>query len=210
MVIVSKVIVLRKHNQMKEDKLRTHGTDVIQATYNVAAYETVKTEVEEVKATFDVFDAACVAAANGGTTLTQAKNAAKVTFLKALDSLGTALQLTVQEDLAYITNAHYDYRTQPSRSDAPLPDPELDFVLAGVLSGTVDGKVKEFPKGVKAIGIEYSKDGGLNWQNGAYSTGKKFTVASLAVRQDYLIRVLFHGTFQRTSNPSKPIPVFVL
>ncbi|MBK9013851.1 MAG: hypothetical protein IPM82_07070 [Saprospiraceae bacterium] len=69
--------------------------------------------------------------------------------------------------------------------------------------------MKKFPKGVLNIAIEYSADGGLTCQNGTYSTGLKFTLAGPTPRTDYLIRVIYHGTFQRISNSSKPVPVYV-
>ncbi len=209
-MINKKLIVLRKHNEMTLDKLRAHGNNVVDATYKKPDYEGVATEADSVQVRYNEFDAACAAAANGGKSLTEVKQAKRTALLEALDALGTALQLTVKEDLSYITNAQYQYRSQPVKSSEPLPDPTQAYVMAGVLSGTVVGKVADLPKGVKSIAVEYSDDNGLTWKNGTYSTGKKFTLAGLVPRKDYLVRVVYHGTFQRTSNPSKPLPVFVL
>ncbi len=210
MVVIKKVIVLRKHNDMNLDELRAHGKDVTEATFKQPAYEAVATEANSAKGRYDEFEAASVAAANGGTTLNETKYNKRTSFLESLDALGTALQLTVKDDLTYVTNAHYQYRNQPVKRNEPLPDPSLEFVATGVLSGTVVGKVSHFPTGVTSIAVEYSIDGGLTWQNGTYSTGMKFTLAGLAVRKDYQVRVIYHGTYQRTNNPSKPLPVFVL
>ncbi len=210
MMINKKLIVLRKHNEMTLDELRAHGKNVVDATYKKPDYEGVANEADSVQVRYNEFDAACAAAANGGKSLTEVKQAKRTALLEALDALGTALQLTVKEDLSYITNAHYQYRNQPVKSNEPLPDPTQAYVIAGVLTGTVVGKVADLPKGVKSIAVEYSDDNGLTWKNGTYSTGKKFTLAGLVPRKDYLVRVVYHGTFQRTSNPSKPLPVFVL
>lgn len=209
-MINKKLIVLRKHNEMTLDELRAHGNNVVDATYKKPDYEGVATEADSVQVRYNEFDAACAAAANGGKSLTEVKQAKRTALLEALDALGTALQLTVKEDLSYITNAQYQYRSQPVKSSEPLPDPTQAYVMAGVLSGTVVGKVADLPKGVKSVAVEYSDDNGLTWKNGTYSTGKKFTLAGLSPRKDYLVRVVYHGTFQRTSNPSKPLPVFVL
>jgi hypothetical protein len=206
----AKLLVLRKHNKMTDDRLRSHAANVVSATDGVPAYESVATEAASVKVRYTAFSSASEAAANGGKSLTLTKNDAKKALLDALDVLGTALQLTVREDLTYITNAYYEYRTQPVRSEEPLPDPILEFVNTGTLTGTVVGKLKALSKGVKAVAIEHSKDEGETWVNGTYATGRRFTISGLEVRKDYLVRALYHGTFQRTSNPSKPMPVFVL
>lgn len=206
----NKVIVLRRHNEMTLPQLRTHGSNVTTATFDIPAYLSVKPEADDVKLKYDLFETACVAATNGGKTLNQMKDKRKVEFLVSLDVLGTALQLNVGDDLTFITNAYYEYRVQPVKSDAPLPDPNLLYVKAGVLLGTVEGKLIDLPKGVRTVALEYSVDEGVTWQNGTYSTGKKFIITGLTSRTDILVRAIFHGTFQRSSNPSTPVPVFVL
>ncbi|MCU0347774.1 MAG: fibronectin type III domain-containing protein [Saprospiraceae bacterium] len=200
---------MRKHNSMTVPELRTYFNDVVDATYKKPAYEAIDKEAVEVKETGSVFEAACVAAANGGSVLIEQRNIKKLKFLEALDRMATALQLNVTDDVTYVTNAHFDFRKQPSRSDEPLPDPVLDFVNPGVLNGTAVGKVKDFSRGVRTVAVEYSEDNGLTWKNGTYSTGKKFTLSGLESRKEYLVRVVCHGTVQRTSNPSKALPVFV-
>jgi hypothetical protein len=204
------VTVLKPYKKLNDDSLRSFQDNAVKATDGVDAYKLVAPQVAKVKTTGAEFVTACTNAANGGTTLIETKNKKRGILLKKLDALGTSLQLTVQDDLSYITNAHYTVRVNGTRSDAPLPDPSLTFVVAGVLTGTVVGKVADFPKGVKSIAIEYSDDDGKTWQNGTYSTGKKFTLTGLVPRKDYLIRVIYHGTMQRTSNPSKALAVYVL
>lgn len=204
------VIVTRPYKSYTDDQLRSHQVDVVTATYDEPAYAGVQLQAEEVKIAGVEFTTACTNAAYGGTTLISTKNSKRAVLLEKLDNLGTALQLTVKDDLTYITNAHFSVKQQGQRSTEPLPDPVLDFVQRGVLEGTVDGKVKALPKGVKAIAVEYSADGGLTWQNGTYSTGLKFSLSGLDSRKEYRVRVRYHGTFQRTSNPSVEMPVFVL
>ncbi|MCC6722872.1 MAG: hypothetical protein IT258_00080 [Saprospiraceae bacterium] len=209
-MVIVKFLVTRHYKEKTDGDLIKFEQAVLLATDSVAAYDAVKDQVAAVKTAAAEFETAVANAAGGGTSLTDTKNQKRDLLLAKLDLLGTALQLTVKEDVTYITNAHYQVRIQGERSSEPLPDPELDFVNAGVLSGTTVGKVKDFPKGVKSIAVEYSEDDGLTWKNGTYTTGKKFTVSGMAPRKEYLVRVLYHGTFQRTSNPSKPLPVFVL
>lgn len=206
----NKVIVLRRHNDMNLPVLRSHGSNVTTATFDVSAYLSVKPEADDVKLKYDLFETACVAAANGGKTLNQMKDKRKEEFLGSLDALGTALQLNVGDDLTFITNAYYEYRLQPVKSDGPLPDPNLLYVKAGALLGTVEGKLVNLPKGVRTVALEYSNNDGLTWRNGTYTTGKKFTISGLISRTEILVRAIYHGTFQRSSNPSAPVPVFVL
>lgn len=208
-MVINKIIVLRKHNSMTLPVLRTYRGDVVDATFKKPGYEAIVKEADDVKVTGDEFEAACVAAANGGTVLVEQRNGKRDKFLEALDRMATGLQLTVKDDVTYITNAQFDYRKQPTKSDEPLPDPVLDFVNPGTLDGTVVGRVKDFAKGVRTVAVEFSEDNGNTWKNGTYSTAKKFTLAGLVSKKGYLVRVIFHGTLQRTSNPSKPLPVFV-
>jgi hypothetical protein len=207
---IAKIIVLRKHNKMSQAVLRTHSNDVATDTVDKPTYAAVSDEADDVKLKSDAYDLACTNAANGGIGLVETKNKRKKELLLALDALGNALQATFTGDYTYIINAHYDYRKNPQQSNEPLPDPDLEFAVNGVLSGTVNGKVSNFPTGVKTVAVEYSDDNGLTWKNGTYSTGKKFTLSGLTPRTDYLIRVFFHGSHQRTSNPSVVKPVFVL
>jgi cytolysin (calcineurin-like family phosphatase) len=204
------VTVLKDYKKFSDDGLRALQENIVTATENVDTYKQVAQQAIDVKLAGIEFVKACTDAANGGTTLTDTKNTKRGILLKRLDALGTALQLNVKEDLDYITNAYYKVRSKSHRSDSPLPDPSLLFVENGTLLGTVVGRVAEIPKGVKSIAIEYSADEGKTWKNGTYSTGMKFTLAGLESRKDYLIRVIYHGTQQRTSNPSKPLPVYVV
>lgn len=204
------VKVARHYKVFTDDELRSFEVDVVTATVDVAAYLAVKPQADAVEVAGDEFATACTNAADGGTALISTKNTKRKALLKKLDALGTALQLTVGTDLDYILKAHYKIVEPGEKSDAPLPDPELDSVKCGVLSGTVKGSVKAFPKGVTSIAVEYSDDNGLTWKNGTYSSGKKFLLEGLISRHDYLVRVTYHGTFQRTSNPSAYLPIFVL
>lgn len=202
--------VTKHYKKFNDGDLRAFQSDVIAATEGVVSYASVQDQVSDVRVMGDAFSTACSNAASGGTTLIQTKNDKRELLLSALDTLGTALQLNAGEDLTFITKAHYQIKSVGEKSNEPLTDPSLLFVVAGVLNGTADGKVGALPKGVKTLAVEYSADNGLSWRNGTYSTGLKFTLSGLESRKEYLVRVIYHGTFQRTSNPSKPLPVFVL
>lgn len=183
---------------------------VISKTDGIARYADLQAQVDIVKPLLTAFDAAVVAALDGGKLLTQAKKDAKENLLDSMDDLKSLTKVFSKGDPTYATDAGFKLKPKPVRSQQPLPEPVIDSLKRGVLSGTIEGLIKDFPPGVKEIGIKYSYDGWVTENNGTYSTGKKFILAGLEVKREVEVKVCYHGTYQRKSNDSDAMHIFVL
>jgi len=183
---------------------------IILKTDGVARFKDLQKQVVIVKAKLSIFIAAVAEATDGGKLLTQAKMIAKKELVRELDALKDLVKVFAKDDETYVTGAGFTLRAKPVRSNLPLAEPEWNSLKRGKLSGTVEGEVRSMPKGVSELGIKYSYDGWVTEHNGTYSTGKKFVLKGLEVKKEVEVKVCFHGTFQRKSNDSLPMPIFVL
>ena len=183
---------------------------IISKTDGVARYSDLQNQIDKIKPLLTTYDAAILAASDGGKLLTQAKREAKVELLNAMEILAALTKGFSNGDSTYVTDTGFQLRQKAVHSKQPLPQPEWVYLKRGILSGTIEGLIKNLPPGVKEIGIKYSYDGWVTEHNGTYCTGKKFILAGLEVKRDVEVKVIYHGTYQRKSNDSKPMPVFVL
>ena len=127
-----------------------------------------------------------------------------------MEDLAALTKVYAEGVSSYVTDAGFHLKKKPVRSNQPLPQPEWNFLKRGVLSGTVEGEIKNLPAGVKEVGIKHSYDGWATEKNGTYSTGKKFVLAGLEVKREVEVKVCYLGTYQRKSDDSLAMPVFVL
>lgn len=184
--------------------------NVISKTDGVKTYSKLQAQVTIVKPLLTTYEGAVLAAMNGGKLLTQAKLQAKNNLLDGMEDLAALTKVYAEGVASYVTDAGFLLKKKGVRRNQPLPQPELDYLKRGILSGTIVGEVKKLPPGVNEIGIKYSYDGWVTEQNGTYSTGKKFVLEGLDVKREVEIRVCYHGTFQRKSDDSLPMSIFVL
>jgi hypothetical protein len=184
--------------------------NVISRTDGVTAYNELQVQVDIVKPLLTKYESAVVAAMDGGKLLTQAKRKAKVNLLDAMEDLAALTKVYAKGVATYVTDAGFQLKKRAVRSNQPLPQPEWNFLKRGVLSGTVEGEIKNFPAGVKEVGIKHSYDGWATEKNGTYSTGKKFVLAGLEVKREVEVKICYLGTYQRKSDDSLPMQVFVL
>ena len=184
--------------------------NVISKTDGVPSYSELQAQVDIVKPLLATYENAVVAAMDGGKLLTQAKIKAKVNLLDAMEDLAALTKVYAEGVESYATDAGFQLKKKSVRSNQPLPQPEWNFLKRGVLSGTVEGEIKNLPSGVKEVGIKHSYDGWATEKNGTYSTGKKFVLAGLDVKKEVEVKVCYLGTYQRKSDDSLPMQVFVL
>ena len=184
--------------------------NIISKTDGVPAYSELQAQVDILKPLLTTYENAVVAALDGGRLLTQAKLKTKVDVLDAMEDLAALTKVYAEGVSSYVTDAGFHLKKKPVRSNQPLPQPEWNFLKRGVLSGTVEGEIKNLPAGVKEVGIKHSYDGWATEKNGTYSTGKKFVLAGLEVKREVEVKVCYLGTYQRKSDDSLAMPVFVL
>lgn len=183
---------------------------IILKTDDVARFSDLQQQVDIIKPLLKTFINAVAAATDGGKLLTQAKKKAKKELLKEMDYLKALVAVFAKGDEDYVTEAGFKLREKPVRNNQPLPQPKWIDLKRGILSGTVDGELKNFPKGVTTVGIKHSYDGWVTEKNGTYTTGKKFVLKGLEPKKEVEVKVCFNGTFQRQSDDSDPMRIFVL
>ena len=193
-----------------DDSLLAFAKDVVQRMLANPAYPTEQDRVTAVDEALTPFQKAMSNASEGGRTLKNIRTEKRELLLMQLQLLAMQLDLHIGEPPSFFTATGFLLRKKPVKGDGLLPQAVLKYVRRTSLSGVVEGEAIQFPDTVRQIAVEHSMDGGATWQNGTYASGKRFRLYGLTPRQDYLVRVCFHGTRQRTGNWSEPMGVFVL
>lgn len=192
-------------------QIEEFANQVIIKTDGVAEYAALQEQVNIVKPLLTKFINAVAAASDGGKQLTQAKLAAKKELVDQLEVLALLTQINAKGNEFYLLGAGFNSRKKPvNNRNKPLAKPEWKYLRRGVLSGTVEGEVMNFPSGTKEIGIQYSYDGWQTAHNGTYTSGKKFIVKGLDIKREVELKLTFNGSFQRKSDASDAKGVFVL
>jgi hypothetical protein len=176
----------------------------------VTRFADLQLQIEIVKEKLGIFTIAVAEATNGGKLLTQAKIIAKKELIRELNSLRDLVKVFAKGEVTYATEAGFTLRAKSVRSNLPFLKPMPEYVKRGTLSGTVKGEVRDMPKGATELAIKYSYDGWVTEHNGTYSSGKKFVLEGLEVKREVEVKMAFHGTFQRQSDYSDAIRIFVL
>ncbi len=202
--------ILLSFKRLLDAELLKFAREVVSLMKGNAKYTDEQSQVTAVEAQIEVFQVASTKAADGTTAFINDSNTQREDLLAKLVVLAKLLEVHTTEGQAFFTEAGFVVRQKPVKSDAPLRMPVIEDVLRDVKSGSIRGMLKDFPKGVRQIAVEFSEDNGITWRNGTYSTGKRFKLEGLVPRQDYLVRVRYVGTFQRMSDWSEAKQIFVL
>ncbi len=203
-------IIFSDWTKADDGNLFANTNGLVTKTKGKPAYANVQDQVLEVEAENARFNVASDNAKDGSKSAKTTLEKVRTELLFKLKILFMMMELNVNEPESYFLNAGLRVRAKPVRERTPLERPELDYFVRDVLSGTVRGKVKNFPKGVTQLAVEYSYDGGTTWHNGTYSAGKIFKLANLTTKVTVTVRVKFLGTHGRQSDWSETREVFVL
>ena len=114
----------------------------------VPRYVELQPQVDIVKPLLLAFVNAVAAASDGGKLLTQAKLNAKAELLDAMEDMALWVKVYAKSGKTYVTEAGFELKKKGVKSSAPLDRPEWSYLKRGVMSGTVEGEVKNCPKGV--------------------------------------------------------------
>lgn len=205
-MVHSLLLAFKKAN---DSELSVFAADVVSKTAGNDRYAAEQTQVEAVNAAQQVFEQAIYRASDGGRSLILIRRNKRVELELELSKLAKMLELHVDETADFFTETGFELRKKAVSNRGPLDQPVLRALRQGVLSGTLEGEVENFPKGVRQIGVEFSTDG-QSWRNGTYSTGKRFVLENLNPKLEYKVRIKFIGTYQRKSDWSDPLSAFVM
>ena len=203
-------IIMLGFKKFDDAKLLAYAKNVVAKTLGVPRYAAENAQVVLVETATTDFQTAVQNASTGDRVLISIRRDKRLVLTNELGLLAMKLELHTDEDESFFIGAGFEVRSKPQKHLLPLPAPSLKYVRQGTMSGFVDGEATDFPPSVTQIAIEYSSDGGLSWNNGTYSTGKRFRLENLAPRAEYKLRVSYQGTRQRMSDWSEPMGIFVL
>lgn len=202
--------ILLNFKRLPDNDLTAFAENIVTNMLDNPVYAAEATQLGVVSTALDEFSLAAVNARDGGRTPKRIRDEKRESLLLALSLLVLQLEMYLTKEASFFTATGFSLHKSPERNIGPLPRASLKYVRRGMMSGTVDGESQEFPDSVKQLAVEHSSDNGLTWQNGTYSTGKRFTLAGLPVKKDCLVRVRFHGTRQRNGDWSEPLSLFIL
>ncbi len=182
---------------------------VIGTMKGMPRYAAESKQVDVVDAAYLEFDTAAADAVGGGKVKVELRNQKSAKVLAEMDTLVRLMELHTDEDVTFFTEPGFSVQKTPVRHDGDLTKPVIKFLRQGVLENTADGEVTAYPVSVNQLAIRCSEDNGLNWKNGTYSAGKRFTIPNLETRKEYLVEACFHGTHGRMSDWSTSMKVFL-
>lgn len=205
------IIVMLDFIRAQDDSLLKFLEVVLTRMKGNARYAKEQDQVLAVETDFNAFTKCLADCSNGGKALIQLKNEQR----KVLEASARKLAKLVEIDADgpdYVLEAGFKLHAKSQQNRAPFPAPTIEYLGRGTLSGTIEGFSSDFLPGVKQIAAEWRgvSDPTGEWNNGVYSTGKKFQLKDLPPRTDVEVRIRFIGTYQRESDPSAAVPVFVL
>lgn len=202
--------ILLDFKGMKIAELLVYVQNLISKTDKVEEYVDLQAQIDILISSYQEFVEAVDAASDGGRTLILIRNQAKQVMFKDLEKLVLLTELNANGNEAYATGAGFNLRSKGQRSTLPLEKPVLKYLRRGKKSGTLEGELVNFPKGVKEFSILYSLDGGVTKTNGTNCSGKRFVLDVGVTEQRVQVEGYFIGTFQRKSDVCEPMEIFVL
>lgn len=202
--------VLLKFLKFKDADLITFVLQCISKTDGVEEYAMLQSQVDIVKESSEAFIKAVEAASDGGKLLVYLRKQEKLNLLQDMKKLALLVELNADGDEAFVLGAGFNLRSKPQRSNTPLGKPVLKYLRRGKKSGTVEGELVDFPKGVREFNLLYSTDNGITKTNGTSTSGKRFIIDLGFTEKRVQVSGYFIGTFQRKSDECEPMEVFVL
>ncbi len=162
----------------------------------------------ELQPAYDRFAFALQEAADGGRTKVAIKRAQRMALTDLLEIMAAHLQTMPDNSETLILESGFHPRRRVFRSS----DPEQVQGLRAS-NGEHSGEVIlefEHPDTARSYGIEWSSDGGQQWQNGTYSTARRAVLHGLPTYQNVQFRVYAIATQQRKGAVSVPASLYVL
>ena len=155
------------------------------------AYPTPPVALTAVQTQQQTFNAAVIAAANGGTTLTAAKNNARAVLVDSLRQNALYVQTKCNNDLATLLSSGYQ-AASTNHAQNPLAQPVIQDLINGN-SGELVARVKAVAN-AHAYEARYALIGTGNtpgpWQSGGlFTSSKSIIISGLTPGSTYIVEV---------------------
>jgi hypothetical protein len=193
-----------------QDSLAVYADNVVRCCENSPAlWQTLQSDVTALKAAAQEFHASLAALVNGGRLELARKKAAKAAVLAALRKTVQSIEYHDLGRPAILAAGLQPAKRHPGWSYSAPPRPERLQVAAIGISGAVLVKY-HLParRRVSTNVIEYSADGGMSWQHGAYCHRSRVVLTDLPIHQYILVRVCSIGS-RLQSGWTEPVGIAV-
>lgn len=197
-----------------DDKLVTFSNTVYQHMSSDSKYTALMSFVDDIKAKNDAFIVGISNAAQGGTKLTEAKNACRKALIDVLCKVARRLEIMTEDnedDTSIITDAGYEVRntsTKTKENVAGLKAPVLKAVNDDNKSGCAKITWNGIPKAIN-YAIRYKKKSETTWQNGIYNDKKEYIFTHLEPDTVYDFQVAAQGPNGVMSDMSATVTIYV-
>lgn len=204
-----------KYSRIRQDALAIYAQMVVSKTFQNPTYADLNTQIADLKAKSEAYDAALLAAAEGGKSLVFTKNQAKEGVIVSMDCLVNLAEVFAKGDEAYLVGMGFEVRHKNTRSRLPLLAPEIPQNVVAKSTGN-KGELKvsfTLPnrEHVVNVAIEYRiANSGEPFVNGLYMDTESMVLTGLPQLQMVELRFRSLGRELLKSEWTTPIVVPVL
>ena len=201
------------YKKLSQSGLSVFALATVNKTKGIAEYKDLADSVLGLEEKATAYATALQEAELGGRDRVLKKNFAKKEVLAAMDDLANGMDFFSKGSIAFFTQSGLPLQNGAVQHTGELAPPLKFSAAATGVPGVVELRyeiVADQRSSVNSIGVEWSIDNGVTWQNGKYgSTKSKMTLTGMPSRQLVLIRIHCLGTRDRVSNWSAKVAVSV-
>jgi len=202
------------YRDLTQSKFANFLIDIVDHTDGNVKYSDLESTIAKLKLKSEAYSNALVAAQQGGKDRVLLKNIAKKEAMHAINHFADGMDFYADGNVSFFTESNLPLQHYPVKHTG-------DFLPPSTIAGKpteVSGQVIltfEIPAAQKKVtnnvGVEWSIDNGVTWNNGQYPSKKtRMVVNGLPSLHKVMIRLRCLGTRNRVSKWSTSIEVHVV
>ncbi len=173
-------------------------------------FEPIKTLVDvDLRNAVTAYNSALIANETGGKPTTATKNEKRAALLVVLDLVARNVDLIAQGNEPLILETGFAAGGRIQHIPKEIAKANIKQAKRGDAPCEVDLEVERLAA-AELFAVEWSADQGQNWNNGTYSSKRKFKLLTTAPKTDTLIRVRGLGRKERKGPWSEPVSLFIV
>lgn len=187
---------------LRQDALPAYCENVVAQTTGKAAYDPIRTSLENLATKTATFNQSLADAINRGRQAVAYKDVVKKELYSVLDTVANGLESNANGDELYIINAGMEVRRAPRKHTGEL----LPVTKVTAKSTGLPGQVilqfrcpKQQRKQVETFAVEWSEDHFVTWTNGTYQNSQRIMMEGLPPKKEVAFRIRCLGTRGRKS-----------
>jgi hypothetical protein len=202
------------YQKLKQSNLSDFLWDVVNHSNENVKYKDLQPTIAHLKVKSEAYTNALIAAQQGGKDRIQLKNIARQEALHAINHFSDGMNFYANGNVSYFTESNLPLQHYPVRHTGDLSPPDTIAGKSSEVSGQViiTFEISVAQKGAtNNVGVEWSIDNGVIWNNGQYPSQKsRIVVNGLPSLHRVMIRLRCVGSRNRVSRWSTPIEVNVV